>query len=147
MANLLLVNGPNLNMLGHRETNLYGGTTLSELTGQLINYANQSGHELSHFQSNAEHDLIDRIQQAASEPIDYIIINPAGYTHSSVALRDALLAVSIPFIEVHITNLFARESFRHHSYLADIAAGVITGFGTHSYFLALDAINPLMESK
>lgn len=140
MTKLLLLNGPNLNLLGTREPDLYGRCTLAQIEHSLQAQAQQAGHELSCFQSNAEHALIDRIHQARTEQVAFILFNPGAYTHTSIALRDALLAVGIPFIELHLTNVHARESFRHHSYFSDIAAGVIMGLGTQVYDLGLQAI-------
>ncbi|GHF00799.1 type II 3-dehydroquinate dehydratase [Thalassotalea profundi] len=134
--NVLLLNGPNLNMLGKREPNVYGAQTLHDIVENLSVKANESGLTLTHQQSNAESELINSIHQAY-EKVDFIIINPAAYTHTSVALRDALLSVNIPFIEVHLSNVHAREPFRHHSYLSDIAIGVICGFGAKGYEYAL----------
>jgi 3-dehydroquinate dehydratase II len=139
MAKLLVLNGPNLNLLGTREPSVYGTVTLADIASKLTTIAAQSQHELHFFQSNAEAELITAIQQARTDGTKFIIINPAAFTHTSVALRDALLAVSIPFIEVHLSNVHARESFRHHSYFSDVAAGVILGFGPLSYELALNA--------
>ena len=135
--NLLLLNGPNLNLLGTREPEIYGGATLAAIEQRLVQLARAGGASLVAFQSNAEADLVDRIQQAARDGVDFIIINPAAYTHTSVAMRDALAAVHIPFIEVHLSNVFAREAFRHHSYFTDIAVGVISGLGAKGYELAL----------
>lgn len=137
MARILVLNGPNLNLLGSREPGLYGQDTLSSIERRLSGLA--TGHDLACFQSNAESALIDRIHQAQADGVDFILINPAALTHTSVALRDALLGVDIPFIEVHLSNVFAREPFRHHSYLSDIAVGVISGLGAHGYELALAA--------
>lgn len=137
MAKILVLHGPNLNLLGNRETEIYGNTTLEDINQQLESQAKSLDHQLTSHQSNAEHELVDRIQQAKTDGIDFIIINPAAYTHTSVALRDALLAVEISFIEVHLSNIKARESFRHKSYLDDIATGGIFGFGAYSYELAL----------
>jgi 3-dehydroquinate dehydratase II len=140
MAKLLLLNGPNLNLLGTREPAVYGATTLADLEQRCVELARTLGpHDLLCFQSNAEHALIERIHAARAEGIAFIVINPAAFTHTSVALRDALLGVGIPFIEVHLSNVFAREPFRHHSYLSDIAVGVISGLGTQGYELALRA--------
>ena len=136
MANLLLLNGPNLNLLGTREPGVYGNTTLAEIEQRLATSAQQLGHSLTTLQSNAEAELVDRIQQAAGK-IDFIIFNPGAFTHTSVALRDALLAVDIPFIEVHISNVHAREEFRQLSYFSDIAVGTIIGLGPQGYELAL----------
>ena len=139
MARLLLLNGPNLNLLGSREPALYGSATLPAIETKLEELARARGHELTAAQSNAEHELIDRIQQAKRDGVAYIIINPGAYTHTSVALRDAFLGVALPFIEVHLTNIYAREEFRHHSYLSGIAAGCIIGLGAQGYELALEA--------
>jgi len=137
MARILVLNGPNLNLLGSREPGLYGQDTLASVESTL---AAQAGiHELECFQSNAESALIERIHQAGTDRVDFILINPAALTHTSVALRDALLGVDIPFIEVHISNVFSREPFRHRSYLSDVAVGVISGLGTQGYELALAA--------
>jgi len=133
---ILLLNGPNLNMLGTREPDKYGTLTLTEIVNRLTAEAEALNVGLEHLQSNAEYVLLDRIHQA-KDKIDYILINPAAFTHTSVALRDALLAVDIPFIEIHLSNVHAREPFRHHSYLSDIAAGVICGFGADGYLYAL----------
>ena len=135
--NILLLNGPNLNLLGTREPAIYGGDTLAAIEARLVQLAAAGGAKLTAYQSNAESDLVNRIQQAAREQVDFIIINPAAYTHTSVAMRDALAAVSIPFIEVHLSNVFAREAFRHKSYFTDIAVGIISGLGAKGYELAL----------
>ncbi|MFU9135256.1 type II 3-dehydroquinate dehydratase [Erwinia tasmaniensis] len=143
---ILLLNGPNLNLLGTREPEKYGTTTLAEIVSELTSQADALQVKLSHLQSNAEYALIDRIHEARGNT-DYIVINPAAFTHTSVALRDALLAVSIPFIEVHLSNVHAREPFRHHSYLSDIAAGVICGLGVDGYTWALQtAVKRLSQS-
>jgi 3-dehydroquinate dehydratase-2 len=139
MARLLLLNGPNLNLLGQREPEVYGSDTLASIEERAKVAANKLGHELIAFQSNAEHELIDRIQRAAAEHVDFLIFNPGAFTHTSVALRDALLAVKLPFIEVHLSNTQARESFRHHSYFSDIAVGCIVGLGAVGYELAIRA--------
>jgi 3-dehydroquinate dehydratase-2 len=139
MATLLVVHGPNLNLLGKREPAHYGQTTLEAINQDLEAQAAAAGHQLLHFQSNAEHELIERIHAAGREGVGFIIINPAGYTHTSVSLRDALLAVKIPFIEVHLSNVHGREPFRRHSYFSDAALGVITGLGAQGYELALQA--------
>lgn len=139
MAKLLLLNGPNLNLLGTREPQHYGHTTLAEIDAHLTRLATAAGHSLQSFQSNAEHTLVERIHAAREEGVAFIIINPAALTHTSVALRDALAAVAIPFIEVHLSNVHAREPFRKHSYLSDIARGVISGLGPLGYELALTA--------
>jgi 3-dehydroquinate dehydratase-2 len=139
MARFLLLNGPNLNLLGQREPEVYGSDTLASIEERAKNVATRLGHELIAFQSNAEHELIDRVQTAKANGISFAIINPGGLTHTSVALRDALLGVKIPFIEVHLSNVHAREPFRHHSYFSDIAVGTITGLGAFGYELALRA--------
>ncbi|WP_409525234.1 type II 3-dehydroquinate dehydratase [Nitrincola sp. MINF-07-Sa-05] len=139
MAKILLLNGPNLNLLGTREPAVYGTTTLQDIEQDLIQQALQAGHELVCFQSNAEHELIQRIHQCSADNISFVIINPAAFTHTSVAIRDALAGVAVPFIEVHLSNVHAREPFRHHSYLSDIAIGVICGLGAQGYDLALQA--------
>ena len=141
MAKLLLLNGPNLNLLGTREPDIYGSDTLGDINSRLVQQAEGLGHTLTTFQSNAEHELVERIHSAREEGIEAFIFNPGAYTHTSIALRDALLGVDIPFIEMHISNVFAREPFRHHSYLSDIARGVITGLGIRGYELALLAID------
>ncbi len=135
--NILLLNGPNLNLLGTREPEIYGGETLAAIEKRLLQLAREGGAALTAFQSNAEADLVNRIHQAARDGVDFIIINPAAFTHTSVALRDALAAVNLPFVEVHLSNVYAREAFRHHSYFTDIAAGIISGFGAKGYELAL----------
>jgi 3-dehydroquinate dehydratase-2 len=139
MARLLLLNGPNLNLLGTREPQVYGAHTLADIEARVGALARDGGHELAAFQSNAEHELIERIHQAAREQVAFIIFNPGGFTHTSVALRDALLGVKLPFIEVHLSNTQARESFRHHSYFTDIAVGCISGLGALGYELAARA--------
>lgn len=137
MKRILLLNGPNLNMLGKREPHLYGAQTLADIEQHLTRLAEEKGVSLEAFQSNSEEALINRIHCAFGE-IDFILINPAGFTHTSVALRDALLAVAIPFVEIHLSNIHAREPFRHHSYLSDVAKGVIYGLGAKGYEYALD---------
>ena len=139
MARVLLLNGPNLNLLGTREPAVYGTDTLESIEKRAAAVARESGHELIAFQSNAEHELIERIQRSKSDGIDFMIFNPGGFTHTSIALRDAVLAVGLPFIEVHLSNVHARESFRRHSYFSDIAVGVIAGLGAFGYELALRA--------
>ncbi len=134
---ILLLNGPNLNLLGTREPEIYGGDTLASIEARMVKLAAAGGAALTAYQSNAEADLVNRIQQAARDGVDFIIINPAAYTHTSVAMRDALAAVRIPFIEVHLSNVFAREAFRQHSYFTDIAVGIISGLGAKGYELAL----------
>ncbi|HMM55597.1 MAG TPA: type II 3-dehydroquinate dehydratase [Candidatus Desulfobacillus sp.] len=135
---ILVVHGPNLNLLGLREPEIYGSETLAEINTRLVEQANAASVELITFQSNHEGDLIDRIQAARSEGVAFILINPGGYTHTSVALRDALLAVAIPFVEVHLSNIHARDGFRRHSYFSDIAVGLVCGLGSDGYRLALD---------
>ena len=139
MAGILLLNGPNLNLLGLREPAIYGSASLQSIERKLGDLALAHGHTLSAFQSNAEHELIAKIHAAKHEGIAFVIINPGGYSHTSIALRDAFLAVAVPFIEVHLSNVFAREAFRHHSYLSDIAVGCIYGLGPIGYELALQA--------
>lgn len=140
MAKLLLLNGPNLNLLGAREPGIYGADTLADIEQRCVTLARELGpHELRCFQSNAEHVLIERIHAARPDGVEFIVINPAAFTHTSVALRDALLAVKIPFAEVHLSNVHAREAFRRQSYFSDIAVGTITGFGAVGYELALRA--------
>jgi 3-dehydroquinate dehydratase-2 len=143
---VLVLNGPNLNMLGKREPEIYGAQTLNEVINQLTQEALTKEIALSHVQSNAEHELVDTIHQAFQK-IDFIIINPAAFTHTSVALRDALLAVDIPFIEVHLSNVHAREKFRQHSYLSDVANGVICGLGAKGYSYALASAQDYLEKN
>jgi 3-dehydroquinate dehydratase-2 len=138
-VNILILNGPNINLIGQRETNIYGVTRFDQLEQMLAEQAKMQDVCIDCRQTNAEHELIDWVQQAARQDVDFIILNPAAYTHTSIALRDALLAVAIPFIEVHISNVYARESFRHKSYFSDIAVGTITGLGAMGYQLALQA--------
>jgi len=140
--NILILHGPNLNLLGSREPDVYGSETLEEINGNLSKLATKANVSLASFQSNSEADLISRIQQAMEDETDFIIINPAAFTHTSIALRDALSAARLPFIEVHLTNIFARETFRRESYFSSLALGVISGLGARSYYLALKyAIN------
>lgn len=136
---ILILHGPNLNLLGRREPEIYGRTTLVDIHSAMEARGRAAGVQIESYQSNSEGELIDRVQAAGAEGIEFIIINPGGYTHTSVALRDALAGVAIPFIEVHLSNIHARESFRHHSYFSDIAVGVICGLGAQGYELALDA--------
>jgi 3-dehydroquinate dehydratase II len=136
--NILVVNGPNLNILGSREPERYGNATLVAIEKQLHDEARRAAASVTFFQSNSESALVERIQAARSEGIDFVLINPAAYTHTSVAIRDALAAVAIPFIEIHLTNVHAREPFRHRSYLSDIALGVVTGLGAAGYRVAMD---------
>ena len=147
MKKILVLHGPNLNLLGAREPKVYGSVSLAILDEQLQTKASSSGCVLSTQQSNSESELISLIHQAAEQNIDYLIINPAAYTHTSIAIRDALLAVQIPFVEVHISNIYARESFRQHSYFSDIAEGVISVLGTTGYVLALQAIIEKFKSR
>jgi 3-dehydroquinate dehydratase-2 len=139
MARILLLNGPNLNLLGSREPSTYGSDTLSSIENKLIGLARGRGHELVAHQTNAEHELIDAVQGTKRDGFAFVIINPGAYTHTSIALRDAFLAVKVPFIEVHISNIFAREEFRHRSYLSDVAVGCIVGLGVIGYELALES--------
>ena len=139
MARILLLNGPNLNLLGSREPAIYGSATLLDIETKLKSQCAAKGHELVAAQSNAEHELIGKIHAAKTDGTGFVIINPGAFTHTSIALRDAFLSVGLPFIEVHLSNVFGRESFRHHSYLSDIAAGCIIGLGPIGYELALDA--------
>ena len=135
---ILVLHGPNLNLLGNRETQHYGSVTLASIDWQLTQRAQEAGVRFAHYQSNVEGELVNRIQEAQREGVDFIIINPAAFTHTSIAMRDALAAVKIPFIEVHLSNVFAREEFRHRSYFTDLAVGIITGLGAKGYELALD---------
>lgn len=139
MAKILVLNGPNLNLLGKREPEFYGQTSLEDIQRQVTELAKENGHQLAFVQSNAEHELVDQVQQAMDDKVAWIIINPAAFTHTSVALRDALAASNIPFIEVHLSNIYAREEFRHHSYFSDKAVGVISGLGAKGYALAVQA--------
>jgi 3-dehydroquinate dehydratase-2 len=140
MAHILVINGPNLNLLGVREPGHYGNDDLNSINTRLLAQAAAAGHQLESFQSNAEHELLNRIHLAREQAVSWIIINPAAFTHTSVALRDALSAVAIPFIEVHLSNIHAREKFRQHSFFSDIASGVISGLGAQGYELALAAV-------
>lgn len=139
MATILVLHGPNLNLLGTREPEIYGTTTLADIDQRLTTLCLERGHHLQSLQSNAEYELIERVHDARNEGINFILINPAAFTHTSVALRDALAGVDIPFIEVHLSNVHRREAFRQHSYFSDLAVGVICGFGAQSYELALHA--------
>ncbi len=139
MANFLVLHGPNLNLLGEREPEVYGTATLEDINQELAAAAARLGHELACFQSNAEHALVERVHQAKKERVDFIIINPGAFTHTSIALRDAFAGVAIPFMEVHLSNVFAREEFRRRSYLSDLAVAVISGAGAAGYRLALQA--------
>ena len=139
MAKILVLHGPNLNLLGTREPEHYGSTTLDKINERVSRIASEAGHELNTRQSNAEHQLVNFVQEALTDQVEFILINPAAFTHTSVALRDALLASRIPFIEVHLSNVFQREEFRHHSFFSDIAHGVICGLGAQGYELAVQA--------
>lgn len=138
VRNILIIHGPNLNLLGVREPEIYGGTTLQDINRNLSRLAENTGVKLDFFQNNAESALIDRVQQTMNDGTDFIIINPAAYTHTSIALRDALAAVKLPFIEVHLSNIYSRESFRQKSYFSDLAIGIISGLGAKGYELALE---------
>ncbi|MCB1616598.1 MAG: type II 3-dehydroquinate dehydratase [Pseudomonadales bacterium] len=146
MATILVLHGPNLNLLGTREPDVYGADTLEDINQKLTAMARDRGHHLLSLQSNAEYELIDRIHDARREGVNFILFNPAAFTHTSVALRDALLAVEIPFIEVHLSNIHRREAFRQHSYFSDIAEGVVCGLGVRSYVVALNAAFDYIES-
>ncbi|MDB6099993.1 MAG: 3-dehydroquinate dehydratase [Gammaproteobacteria bacterium] len=139
MPKILLLNGPNLNLLGSREPAIYGSATLQDIEERLKELAAEQGHELTAAQSNAEHELIGKVQATKRDGIGFVIINPGAFTHTSIALRDAFLSVGTPFIEIHLSNVFARETFRHHSHLSDIAVGCIYGLGPIGYELALQA--------
>ncbi len=139
MSSILVINGPNLNLLGQRETSIYGSQTLEQINAALQEQATAAKLDIDFLQSNAEHELLERIHRAGKDNVGMIIINAASLTHTSIALRDALLGVNVPFIEVHISNVFAREEFRHHSFLSDISSGCIIGLGTQCYELALQA--------
>ena len=147
MARFLLINGPNLNLLGSREPEVYGASTLADIEARSKAVAKELGHTLACYQSNAEHDLIDRVQQAATDGVDFIIFNPGAFTHTSIALRDAFLAVAIPFVEIHLSNTFAREEFRHVSYFSDIATACLFGFGDYGYELAIHAASRHVGDK
>jgi 3-dehydroquinate dehydratase-2 len=147
MATILVLNGPNLNLLGTREPKHYGKTTLADIDQRLSAQAKAAGHQLISFQSNSEAELVERVHRAPSENVAFIIINPAAFTHTSVALRDALAAVAIPFVEVHLSNIHAREAFRQHSYFSDLAIGVISGLGAQGYELALAAAINQLETN
>lgn len=145
MARLLLINGPNLDLLGQREPGVYGSASLADIETRCREIAGELGSGLECFQSNAEHEIVDRVHRATSDGIDCIVINPAAFTHTSVAIRDALLAVGLPFIELHLTNTQAREAFRHHSYFSDVAIGTIAGFGAFGYEIAVRAAVQLAD--
>lgn len=147
MANIIVLNGPNLNLLGIREPGHYGNNTLADIEQKLKSIAAETGHQLNFHQNNAEHEIVNLIHQALKDKVDFIIINPAAFTHTSVAIRDALLATGIPFIEVHLSNVHAREPFRKHSYFSDIAKGLICGLGATGYELALQAAHQILIEK
>ena len=147
MAQILILNGPNLNLLGSREPEHYGNKSLGDIIKNLDKQANDMGHSISHLQSNVEHELVERIHQAQNDNTAFIIINPAAFTHTSVAIRDALSGVKIPFIELHLSNVHAREEFRKHSYFSDIAVGVISGLGPMGYELALRAADDQLSNS
>ncbi|MHB8254115.1 MAG: type II 3-dehydroquinate dehydratase [Acidiferrobacter sp.] len=147
MAELLILNGPNLDLLGAREPRHYGETSLAVIEGRLTILAAETAHSIAFLQSNAEHELITRIHEAATDGTRFIVFNPAAFTHTSIALRDALSAVGLPFIEVHLSNVYSREPFRHHSYFSDIAVGVISGLGALGYELALTAAISHLQSR
>lgn len=147
MASLIVLNGPNLNLLGGREPAVYGAATLADVEQLCRDRGAALGHQISCFQHNGEGELVERVHQVAADGANFCVINPGAYTHTSVALRDALLGVELPFIEVHISNVFAREAFRHHSYLSDIAIGVISGLGVEGYTLALQAASHWLETR
>ncbi len=146
MPSLLLINGPNLNLLGRREPEIYGAATLAEIEARICAHGATVGLETTCFHSNAEAALVERVHEAGTAGTDFIVINPGAYTHTSIALRDAFLGVAIPFIEIHISNVFAREAFRHRSYLSDIAVGVICGLGVQGYELAVSAAATHLET-
>ena len=147
MATILVLHGPNLNMLGEREPEIYGSTTLGDINRTLEQMAIEKGHHLLSMQSNAEYELVERIQDAKHEGVNFILINPAAFTHTSVAIRDALAAVAIPFVEIHLSNTHAREEFRTHSYFSDLAQGVICGFGAQGYEFGLQAALRALEQQ
>ena len=147
MATILVLHGPNLNLLGSREPEVYGSETLADINARLNYTCLEAGHHLQHLQSNAEYELIERIHDARKEGVNFILFNPAAFTHTSVALRDAILAAEVPFIEVHISNVYKREAFRHKSYFSDIAIGTITGLGSQGYDLALQAALHLIKKN
>lgn len=147
MATILVLHGPNLNLLGSREPEVYGSETLADINARLNYTCIEAGHHLQHLQSNAEYELIERIHDARKEGVNFILFNPAAFTHTSVALRDAILAAEVPFIEVHISNVYKREAFRHKSYFSDIAIGTITGLGSQGYDLALQAALHLLKKN
>ncbi|MDG1204832.1 MAG: type II 3-dehydroquinate dehydratase [Pseudomonadales bacterium] len=147
MTKLLTIHGPNLNLLGTREPEIYGTMTLADIDAGLVTQAQAAGHEMECFQSNAEHDIVDRVHSARDQGVAYILINPGAFTHTSLAIRDALLGVAIPFIEVHLSNVHSREAFRQHSYLSDVAVGCVIGLGARGYGLALQAAIEKLEDQ
>ncbi len=147
MASITVLNGPNLNLLGSREPGLYGVCTLQDIEANLEGLAHKLGHQLQFLQNNAEHEIVELIHQAGTDLVDFIIINPAAFTHTSVAIRDALLGTKISFIEIHLSNIYAREPFRKHSYFSDIAEGVISGLGATGYELALQAAHQILAAR
>ena len=147
MTKLLTIHGPNLNLLGTREPEIYGAMTLADINAGLVTQAKAAGHEMECFQSNAEHEIVDRVHSAREQGVAYILINPGAFTHTSVAIRDALLGVAIPFIEVHLSNVHSREAFRQHSYLSDVAVGCVIGLGASGYGLALQAAIEKLEDQ
>lgn len=147
MAKLLILNGPNLNLLGTREPEIYGSQSLDDIHQGVVNCGQQMGHEVECLQSNREYELIEKIHRAKQDNVDFIIINPGALTHTSIALRDALLGVNLPFIEIHLSNVHAREPFRKHSYLSDVALGVICGLGAQGYELAIQAAHTYLDEK
>jgi len=147
MAKILLLNGPNLNLLGTREPGIYGAQTLADVESRFVELATARGHTCTTLQSNREYEIVEAIHQAASDGVEFAVINPAAFTHTSVAIRDAFAGTALPFIEVHISNVHARESFRHHSYLSDIARGTIVGLGTQGYELALNALSTILDEQ
>ena len=147
MSEILVINGPNINMLGKRENDIYGDITYESLISKIDEFSLKKNLKAQFFQSNAEHEIVSTIQSSIDQNFDFIILNPAAFTHSSIAMRDALLAVKIPFIEVHLSNIYAREDFRKKSYFSDIATGVIAGFGFRGYFLAIDYISGHLKER
>ena len=147
MTKLLTIHGPNLNLLGTREPEIYGTMTLADIDAGLVTQAQAAGHEMECFQSNAEHDIVDRVHSARDQGVAYIFFNPGAFTHTSLAIRDALLGVAIPFIEVHLSNVHSREAFRQHSYLSDVAVGCVIGLGARGYGLALQAAIEKLEDQ
>lgn len=147
MSNILVLHGPNLNLLGSREPDVYGSETLQNIHNRLVTIATQLGHSLTALQSNHEGALIDRIQQTLTDSTHFILFNPGAFTHTSIALRDALLAVDKPFVEIHLSNIYKREPFRHHSYFSDIAIGTISGLGVEGYILALRYAHSFLTSN